>query len=65
MTTRTLAPVLPIEVRRQLWARLWRDCLLRPHADHSSVNIGQPHPAGQEEPADSVCPSDPPGRVAG
>ncbi len=30
MTTRTLAPVLPIEVRRQLWDRLWRDVLLRP-----------------------------------
>ncbi len=30
MTTRTLAPVLPIEVRRQLWARLWQDVLLRP-----------------------------------
>lgn len=30
MTTRSLAPVLPIEVRRQLWDRLWRDVLLRP-----------------------------------
>lgn len=30
MTTRTLAPVLPIEVRRQLWARLWQDVLLKP-----------------------------------
>jgi len=30
MTTRSIAPVLPIEVRRQLRDRLWRDVLLRP-----------------------------------
>lgn len=30
MTTRTLAPVLPVEVRRRLWAQLWEKHLLRP-----------------------------------
>lgn len=30
MTTRTIAPVLPTEVRRALWDRLWREVLLRP-----------------------------------
>lgn len=24
------APLLPLEARRALWARLWRECLLRP-----------------------------------
>lgn len=30
MTTRTFAPILPIEVRRQLWLRLWQEIILRP-----------------------------------
>ena len=30
MTTRTIAPVLPLEARRVIWDRLWRDVLLRP-----------------------------------
>lgn len=30
MTTRTVVLVLPLEARRQLWDRLWREVLLRP-----------------------------------
>jgi len=30
MSAHPAVPTLPVEVRRQLWDRLWRDVLLRP-----------------------------------
>lgn len=30
MATRVRVAILPVDVRRQLWAQLWRDVLLKP-----------------------------------
>ena len=47
MTTSTVAPVLPLEVRRQLWNRLWRELLLR------SRPRPQPSPLQQDDEGDT------------
>lgn len=41
MTTRTIAPVLPTEVRRALWDRLWREVLLRPRGESTTRVTGE------------------------
>lgn len=60
MTTRRIAPILPIEIRKQLWDRLWREVLFRPHIKATNGQTS----SGQEVPAGHTCPCDT-GRVTG
>lgn len=46
------APALPLEARRALWARLWRECLLRPPANPTTGTDG----VSAEAPADRPAP---------
>lgn len=46
MTTRSPVPTLPLEVRRAIWQRLWREVLLRPRQDVLPTLEDWPHEIG-------------------
>ena len=47
-------PFLTIEARRAIWARLWRECLLRPRPDAPDHQVAEdrPAPTPDREPAE-------------
>ena len=48
MTARRGAQPPPIEVRRHLWARVWREALLRPRPE-GEATPAQPAPTADDE----------------